>query len=148
VNPASYLSTKLAETSKSTRYALNCLNRLLYPSRTNRARQNPDFFKPFSFVTIEGAKETKDRAKTIHINILIGNLPKVLTTEDIKTIFRHFWHEKAKQKDDVKVLDYDGGNWVGYSLKEAQQQPSRAWNTDSIWDVSNCWIPHSALNAD
>jgi hypothetical protein len=148
VNPASYLSAKLAETSRSTRYALNCLNRLLYPSHTNRARQNPDRFKPFSFVTIEGAKETTDKAQTIHLNIALGNLPKVLTTEDIETLFRHVWHEKAKQKDDVKVLDYDGGNWVGYTLKEAQQQPSRAWDTDSIWDVSNCWIPHSALNED
>lgn len=148
VNPASYLSAKLAETSTSTRYALNCLNRLLYPANTNRARRQDEKFKPLSFVTIEGAKETTDKAQTIHINIALGNLPKVLTTGDIETLFRHVWHEKAKQKDDVKVLDYDGGNWVGYSLKEAQQQPSRAWNTDSIWDVSNCWIPHGALNED
>jgi hypothetical protein len=94
VNPASYLSTKLAETSTSTRYALNCLSRLLYPSHTNRAKRNSHRFKPFSFVTIEGAKETTDKAQTIHINIALGNLPKVLATEDIETLFRHVWHEK------------------------------------------------------
>jgi len=143
-----YLNAKIAETSKSTRYAMNCLNAFLYPNHTNRVRRNDQNFKPLAFVTIEGAKETKDRAKTIHINILLGNLPRVLTTEDIETIFRHFWHEKAKQKDDVWVDNYDGRPWGGYSLKEAQQDPSRMWNESSILDVANCWIPHCALNED
>ena len=108
----------------------------------------PDLYKPLAFVTIEGATETIDRAQTIHVNIALGNLPKALTTEDIETLFRHVWHDKAKQKDDVKVMAYDERDWVGYTLKEAQQQPRRTWDTDSIWDVGNCWLPHSALKAD
>ena len=148
VNPEKYLKAKLAETSKSTRYALNCFNKMLYPSHTNWARRKGKKFKPLAFVTIEGAKETTDKAQTIHINIALGNLPNVLTAEDIETLFRHVWHDKAKQKDDVRVEDYNGREWVGYSLKEAQQQPSRMWDESSIWDVDNCWIPHSALNED
>ena len=148
VRADSYLKQKLVETSKDTRYALNCFNKLLYPNATNKVVRMPDLYRPLSFVTIEGATETTDRAQTIHVNIALGNLPKALTTEDIETLFRHVWHEKAKQKDDIKVMDYDERDWVGYSLKEAQQQPRRTWDTDSIWDVSNCWLPHSALKAD
>jgi len=148
VKAAGYLNAKLAETSKSTRYALNCLNRLLYPAHTNRARRNPALFKPFSFVTIEGARETTDRSQTIHVNIALGNLPTTITTPELERMFRHVWHEKAKQKDDVKVLDYTDGNWIGYSLKEAQDDPRKLYSDNSIWDVSNCWIPHRATNED
>jgi len=148
VRTDSYMKQKIVETSKDTRYALNCFNKLLYPNATNKVRRKPDLYKPLAFVTIEGAKETTDRAQTIHINIAIGNLPKTLTTQDIETLFRHVWHEKAKQKDDIKVMACDDRDWFGYSLKEAQQQPRRSWDTDSIWDVGNCWLPHSALKAD
>ena len=148
INTQNYLQRRLEATSKSTRYALNGFNRFIFPGRTNRTRQRPDLFKPFAFVTIEGARPTQDRAQTIHINLALGNLPAKLTKDDLHVIFRHFWHEKAKQKDDVWVDNYDGRPWGGYSLKEAQQDPSRMWNESSILDVANCWIPHCALNED
>lgn len=148
VRADSYLKQKLLETSKDTRYALNCFNKLLYPNATNKVIRKPDLFKPLAFVTIEGAKETTDRAQTIHVNIALGNLPKALTTEDIETLFRHVWHEKAKQKDDVWVEKYNENDWNGYMVKEGQRDIKRAWNENSFWDVSNCWIPHNALKAD
>ena len=105
-----------------------------------------------TFVTIEGANQTTDRSQTIHVNISLGNLPAVLNTEDIETLFRHAWHDMAHQSTDVKAYDYykvdEASHWAGYSLKEAQQSTRKAWDTNSIWDVSNCWIPHTALNAD
>lgn len=147
-----YLRAKMLETGKDLRHALNCFNKLLYPSHTNRPKQNPYLFRPLTFVTIEGANETTDRANTIHVNIAIGNLPAALNTEDIEALFRHAWHEKAHQSPDVKAYEYskvDGqSRWMGYSLKEAQQAPKKAWDMDSIWDVGNCWIPHAALKAD
>ena len=112
VRADSYLKQKLVETSKDTRYALNCFNKLLYPNATNKVVRMPDLYKPLAFVTIEGATETTDRAQTIHVNIALGNLPKALTTEEIETLFRHVWHDKAKQKDDVKVMAYDERDWV------------------------------------
>ena len=148
VRADSYLKQKLLETSKDTRYALNCFNKLLYPNATNKVIRKPNLFKPLAFVTIEGAKETTDRAQTIHVNIALGNLPKALTTEDIETLFRHVWHEKAKQKDDVWVEKYNENDWNGYIVKEGQRDIKRAWNENSFWDVSNCWIPHNALKAD
>lgn len=147
-----YIKTKMEQTSKDTRHALNCFYKLLYPTHSNRPTQNPNLFKPLTFVTIEGANQTTDRSQTIHVNISLGNLPSVLTTEDIETLFRHAWQEKAHQSSDVKAYEYskvDGrSRWMGYSLKEAQQAPHKAWDTDSIWDVGNCWIPHAALKAD
>jgi len=148
VRADSYLKQKLVETSKDARYALNCFNKLLYPSATNLVIRKPDLYKPLAFVTIEGAKETTDRSQTIHVNIALGNLPKALTTEDIETLFRHVWHEKAKQKDDVWVEKYNENDWNGYIVKEGQRDIKRAWNENSFWDVSNCWIPHNALKAD
>ena len=147
-----YIRAKITQTQKDLKHALNCFNKLLYPSHPNRPRQNPSLFRPLTFVTIEGGDATLDRSKTIHVNIAIGNLPKVLSKEDIETLFRHAWHDMAHQSDDVKAFDYTQVNgrarWIGYSLKEAQQAPHKAWDTDSIWDVGNCWIPHVALKAD
>ena len=82
------------------------------------------------------------------MNIALGNLPKALTTENIETLFRHVWHEKAKQKDDVWVEKYNENDWNGYMVKEGRRDIKRAWNENSFWDVSNCWIPHNALKAD
>lgn len=147
-----YVRAKMLETGNDLRHALNCFSKLLYPMHPNRPKQNPRVFRPLTFVTIEGAKETTDRAQTIHVNIAIGNLPSVLSTEDIEALFRHAWHDMAHQSSDVKAYDYkqvEGqSRWMGYSLKEAQKAPNKAWDTNSIWDVSNCWIPHAALQAD
>lgn len=152
VIPAQYMRLKLFQTSKDLRHALSCFSKLLYPSAPNRPRQNPFVFRPLSFVTIEGANPTNDRSQTIHVNIALGNLPTVLNTEEIETLFRHAWHDMANQGKDVKACDYrteEGqSRWNGYSLKEAQQNPEKAWGNDSIWDVGNCWVPHDALRAD
>ena len=147
-----YLNTKMQQTSTDTKHALNCFYAMLYPDHSNRPKRNPYMFKPLTFVTIEGAKQTTDRSQTIHINITLGKLPSVLSTEDIETLFRYAWHEKAHQSTDVKAFEYykvdEASHWAGYSLKEAQQNTRKAWDTNSIWDVSNCWIPHAALEAD
>ena len=152
MNADKWLTNKMQQTRKDIRYALNCFNSLLYPNATNAVKRKPMLYRPLTFVTIEGAKQTLDRQQTIHVNIALGNLPSALQRQDIETLFRHVWHDKAKQSDDIKVVDYyeakQGKGWIGYSLKEAQIQPSRAWNSDSIWDVENCWIPHSAINVD
>ena len=140
------------QAKKDCRYALNVFSKQLYPTASNKPIRNPLMYKPLTFVTIEGAKETTDKAQTIHFNIAIGNLPKILTTEDIETIFRYAWHTKANQSSDITVTDYyrveNAPHWNGYSVKEAQQDTRKAWTTEGIWDVSNCWIPHAALNAD
>lgn len=140
------------QAKKDCRYALNSFYKLLYPNATNKPVRNPWMFKPLTLVTIEGAKETTDKAQTIHFNISLGKLPNALSTTDIETLFKHAWHEKAGQSQDVKAYAYTKAQgqqgWIGYTLKEAQQAKTKAWATDGIWDVQNCWIPFAALNAD
>ena len=141
------------EARKSLRYALNCFNRFLYPTRTSLPMRTPLVFRPLCFVTIEGAKQTTDPAQTIHFNISFGNLPKAMSTTHIEICFRHAWHVKAQQSNDLfceAVRDYpsDSARWTGYTLKEAQQDTRKAWATNGTWDVENCWIPHTALAAD
>jgi len=147
-----WLQAKQTQTSSDLRYALNCFNRLLYPNATNACKRKPLLYRPLTFVTIEGARQTTDRQQTIHVNIAIGNLPTVLNRSDVETLFRHAWHEKAKQGNDIEVLDYykakNKKGWESYSVKEARKDPSRAWNDNSIFDVDNCWIPHNAIDVD
>jgi len=135
------------------RFALNCFNKFLYPNRTNLPVKTPLVFRPLCFVTLEGAKQTTDAAQTIHFNISLGNLPKQWTTTHIEIFFRHAWHVRAKQSNDIyceATSDYpcDSMRWMGYTLKEAQQDTRKAWATNGTWDVENCWIPHTALAED
>ena len=41
-----YIKTKIEQTRKDTRYALNFFYKLLYQTHTNRPTQNPNLFKP------------------------------------------------------------------------------------------------------
>lgn len=138
------------EGKKGCRHALNCFSKLLYPTATNKPVRQPHIYRPLSLVTIEGLQQNDtDKALTIHFNICLGNLPSILTTEDIGTLFRHAWHDKAQLADDIAVLDYydkNSGRWMGYSLKEAQQTQQMAWATEGTWDVLNCWIPANAAH--
>ena len=138
------------QAKKNLRHALNCFSKLLY-SKPNRPVQNPQLFRPLSLVTIEGANPTTNNQLSIHFNISLGNLPSVLTTEDIGTLFRHAWCNKAKQSANVWVSETEKGTarrWTGYTLKEAQQAPYKAWYENGIWDVENSWIPYAAFSKD
>jgi hypothetical protein len=151
INNHKRIAYQIEQTKRDLRYSLNVFSKLLYPKATNKARRNPSKYRPLTFVTIEGARETADRAQTIHVNITLGNLPNILTADDVHTLFTEAWHHKAKQSKNIKVIDYIKGTdnqWTGYTLKEAQQANYRAVDAGGIWDVENCWIPTAALAAD
>jgi hypothetical protein len=153
-NKCQFQIDQMAEQAKKDmRHALNCFAKLLYQNSTNKPVRNPMLYRPLSFVTIENAKEHLSREQTIHFNIAFGNLPKAVLVDEIETLFKRAWVEMSHQANDVKVYDVkdkpiEASTWNGYSLKEAQQDKKQAWRFDGIWDVSNCWIPHAALNAD
>jgi hypothetical protein len=153
-NKSQFQIDRMAEEAKrDCRHALNCFAKLLYPNATNNPIRKPLLYRPLSLVTIENAKEHLGNEQTIHFNIALGNLPKVLLTEEIETLFKHAWANMANQSDDVKVYSVKGKvseacKWIRYSLKEAQQEHNLAWKIEGTWDVQNCWIPHAALNSD
>lgn len=132
-----------AETEKALRYSLNCFSSEINYGHASRAKRKPHTYRPSSFCTIECFNASALRDKTMHANILIGNLPKFLTAQHVQTLFRHCWTEKAKQADDVYVTSFDGSDrLIGYTLKEGTK------GNVNCWSVENTFIPRSALHTD
>ena len=127
---------------KDLRHARNCFNKELYG---NGARRKPLLLQPLLIPTIEGATNTANPQLTIHYNIYLGNIHKILTTEDIKTLWTYCWVEKAQQKNDIYIteaLANTQSHLLHYGTKETQ------FGNLSCWDFENTQIPYSALNAD
>lgn len=141
------------EAKKDLRHALNCFAKQLYPNQTNLVIRKPHQYRPLTLVTIENIRETTDEQQTIHFNISVGNLPKHLCTTMIDIHFRHAWHIKTHQQNDIytqAVADYPSNprKWFSYSIKDANKDSKLAWTTNGTWDVENCWIPQAAINTD
>ena len=127
---------------KDLRHARNCFNKELY---RNGAKRKPLLYQPLLIATLEGTKNTSNPQLTLHYNIYLGNLPKILTTEDIKELWRYCWVEKAHQKDDIYItepLANTQSHLLHYGTKETQI------GNLSCWDFENTRIPFNALNAD
>jgi len=137
----------IRRTSRSLRHAMNCFDAMLYPNAKNKVRRNKQRYKPLVFATIEGAKETTDPKQTVHVNILMGNLPKHIQTAQLELLFRQAWVDKAEQSSDIKFIDFysDGKSFPNYILKEADKDRSLVWCEHSIVDFENFFIPHQAI---
>ena len=127
---------------KDLRHARNCFNKELYG---NGAKRKPLLLQPLFIPTLEGTKEYSNPQKSFHYNIYLGNLPKVLTTEEIKVLWTYCWVDKAHQKNDIFIAEpkeNTTSHLVNYGLKEAQ------FGNIGCWDFENTQIPYQALNAD
>jgi hypothetical protein len=127
---------------KDLRHARNCFNKELYG---NGAKRKPLTYQPLLIPTLEGTKNTSKPVLTLHYNIYLGNLPKVLTTDDIKILWTYCWVEKAHQKDDIYItepLANTQSHLLQYGTKETQ------FGNLSCWDFENTQIPYNALNID
>jgi hypothetical protein len=127
---------------KDLRHARNCFNKELYG---NGAKRKPFLYQPLLIPTLEGTKNTSNPKITLHYNIYLGNIPKILTTEDIKELWTYCWVDKANQRNDIyiaEVLANTQTHLLHYGTKEAQ------FGNLSCWDFENTQIPYSALNID
>ena len=127
---------------KDLRHARNCFNKELYG---NGSKRKPQLYQPLFIPTLEGTREIANPQKSFHYNIYLGNIPKVLTTEDIQTLWIYCWVNKAHQKNDIYItpaLENTKTHLLSYGTKEAQ------FGNLSCWDFENTQIPYSALNAD
>jgi len=141
------------DAKNSLRYALNVFSKSLYPNQSNLVVRKPHVYRPLSLVTIENIHETTDPQQTIHFNISLGNIPKHMNSTQIEILFRHAWHVKAKQSNDVYLTEKNEypaspSKWFGYIVKEANNSKQLAWDTNGTWDVQNTWIPNNAINTD
>ena len=149
----SAIDAMAVQAKKDLRHALNCFAKQLYPKHTSLVQRKPHIYRPLSLVTIENINQTTDEQQTIHFNISLGNLPKHLCKTMIDIHFRHAWHIKSKQQNDIyteATADYPSNpqQWFGYTVKDANKDSKLAWTTNGTWDVENCWIPQAAINTD
>ena len=124
------------------RHARNCFNKELFG---NGAKRKPLLLQPLLIPTLEGTKNTTNPKLTLHYNIYLGNLPKILTTEDIKELWTYCWVEKAHQNNDIyitKPLANTQSRLLRYGTKETQI------GNLSCWDFENTQIPYNALSTD
>jgi hypothetical protein len=127
---------------KDLRHARNCFNKELYG---NGAKRKPLTYQPLLIPTLEGTKKTASPKHTLHYNIYLGNIPKILTTEDIKELWTYCWHIKANQSNDIYItepLANTQSHLLHYGTKETQI------GNLSCWDFENTQIPYNVLNAD
>jgi hypothetical protein len=127
---------------KDLRHARNCFNKELYG---NGARRKPLKYQPLLIPTLEGTTNTSNPQLTLHYNIYLGNIPKILTTEDIKELWTYCWHIKANQSNDIYItepLANTQSHLLHYGTKETQL------GNLSCWDFENTQIPYNALNID
>jgi len=134
----------------SLQHGFNVLDKLLRPAIPNYVVRKPNMYRTLKLVTVEGLDNITNRDMTLHFNICLGNVPDVLTLEELKLLFEHTWNSTLNQGafEIYDIRQQGTGTWNGYSLKEAQQDKSKSWDTHGTWAVQNCWIPHDALAAD
>jgi len=131
------------ETAQALKHALNCFTSEVNAGHASRAKRKPHIYRPATFATVECSSASALRHQTMHVNVLVGNLPGILTTQDVHTLFRHCWFNKAQQADDVHVSSFDGSRrLIDYTLKEDNTGDT------GIWCVENTFIPRAALHAD
>ena len=145
------LDSYVERTNKTLHYALQVFETKIHLDHTNRARRKPEIYRPLYFSTIEGAYETTNNELTIHVNLLLGNLPKRLIDSQIQQFLTYAWVEKAKQSDNVSCYNMLNDKEstcrvINYSVKEGRANRERIWATNGIWSVQNCWIPFQALD--
>jgi hypothetical protein len=139
---AEVLSMKTAA-QKQVRYFLRTFNQYLYQSKAHR---KPQLYTPLVITTIEFAKASPFKQDTMHFNFALGNIPKNLTTEELRKIFEHCWVDKAKLSSKAlwlkDAVQAENTNWLNYITKEAET------GNIETWDFENTQIPHLALTAD
>lgn len=122
------------------RNALNFFSQFLRGAKANRKQQE---FSPLILTSIEGVEDKHIKAHTIHFHFALGNIPSVLTTDEIRQVFRHCWVDMAGQSDRGLWLEeaYKQGaqGWINYITKEAER------GNVATWDFENTRIPHIAL---
>ena len=127
--------------SKEVRHALNVFGKNLYPGRSNIIKRVPHVYRPITVVTLEGARLTSDKSKTVHANITLGNLPIHFTNSDLKEMFFHAWCDVCGQGEFfLDAYNKNIGGWEKYILKEGEKDPRLVREPDGIFDTNNLWL--------
>jgi hypothetical protein len=148
IKRSEFLGKTLFEVSKS-----------LYKNEPFLPRDYRDEYGMLQFSTVEFNSPNVREGDTMHFNVMLGNIPKDYTKEQLKEVFLGTWNKKFKQSKDVWVYSVDElvnmkegtdspiSAFSGYILKDAYADKSKAWKVEGTWDVLNTWLPSSKLLA-
>ena len=110
------------QTQNNLRYTMNRVTRDIVGN--NICKRNPHTLAPAIIATIEGNRESILESKTVHVNMLIGNLPpnkrdpmKLLET------FKYNWHLKCGQSDDVWIEQFDLSKKLNFYITKEDLKP-------------------------
>jgi len=130
----------------------------LYPSDRKLPFRKRFEYRPYTFTTIEGLNQNLTQEKTMHFNILIGNLPVDFTVQKLMFHFSENWVRKFGQSDDIWIRSVDElvkkdesstdtpiQVVTRYFQKDAYENKTNAWSTEGTFDTRNIWLPHEAL---
>ena len=81
-------------------------------------------YVPVFVAAIEGAKNTYDKNRTLHIHIALGNLPAAATQELLEDGIRQLWEATEVGTEDIKLDKLTKGTeqrWNEYIGKEAHK---------------------------
>lgn len=129
-----------ADAKQGCRKALNAFSQFLRGAKANRKQQE---YSPLVITTLEGVTDTGVKAHTIHYHFALGNIPSVLTTDELRQVFRHCWVDIAGLSSKglwlAEAYEDNAQGWINYITKEAER------GNVATWDFENTRIPHIAL---
>jgi hypothetical protein len=153
-----WIAHKRDEMSQVLESTMKSVSLNLYPNDPKLPFRNQFEYRPYIFTTVEGLSPNLTQEKTMHFNILIGNLPSDFTKQKLEFYFLREWTETHCQPDDVWIRTVDELVQTSpnrthtpiqvisrYIQKDAYANKSNAWSTEGTFDTKNLWLPHEAL---
>ncbi len=154
-----WIAHKREEMSQVLENTMKSVSLNLYPNDPKLPFRKRFEYRPYTFTTVEGLNPNLTQEKTIHFNILLGNLPEDFTKQKLAFYFLRDWVGKYGQSNDVwfrtvdeLVKTSENSTYTpiqvirSYFTKDAHYQKSNACSTEGTFDTKNLWLPHEALS--
>ena len=132
------------ELSKDLHHTFNKLSRTLNKDLKNCSLKRLSPYIPGRLVSIESLSPNLTKQHTTHFNILIGNINRTISTENLIGEFRNLWVSTKYGVEDCCIQKLDQRqNIYSYIFKE-DTGTSKFYDTDfSSLDTNSSWIPEN-----
>ena len=135
-----------SKTGQYLNHALNRMAKRIHKGHGNRVTRRPHEYRPATIATIEGLKPSEMGKVSVHINLMIGNLPKEWRhPARLGTLFEYCWADKCGQRRNIMTQDYDDRPDLTFYICKANTQPGSI--SDSL-ALEATHLPRSPLFAD
>ena len=133
-------------TDRHLRHTLNRMAKIIHQGHGNKVTRRPHEFRPATIATIEGLEESTLGRVSVHVNVLIGNLPpQWRETAHLQSLFEHCWADKCGQRRNIMTQPYDNRPDLTFYICKENTQPGSI--SDSL-ALAATHLPESPLYAD